>query len=219
MKTMSLKIKVLMRSPIGSATEKKQSRLKKGAVRVNKREMIESSTRATGEAFLSMATLKQEQYNTLAAVEDAPQFSLNHRVFLAKVVRVTDGDTIKAVLFLHGVPTRFVFRVSGVDTPQCRKGEAKQFGKKVKQILSSLIEGKIVKMQAGDFDKYGRILTRIYASSEGRVLCINDFLIKESLAKAYAGKTKVEFTSSDEDEFLKTLKNRSWPKIQHFPRE
>jgi|688.fasta_scaffold2169049_1 hypothetical protein len=60
MKTMSLKIKVLMRSPIGSATEKKQSRLKKGAVRVNKREMIESSTRATGEAFLSMATLKQE---------------------------------------------------------------------------------------------------------------------------------------------------------------
>lgn len=68
-------------------------------------------------------------------------------------------------------------------------------------------------MEAGDFDKYGRILVRIYAFSEGEVLCINDFLLKESLAKAYGGKAKVEFTSSDEDDFLKTLKSRSWPKI------
>jgi endonuclease YncB( thermonuclease family) len=35
----------------------------------------------------------------------------------------------------------------------------------VKEILSSLIEGKLVKMEAGDFDKYGRILVRIYAFS------------------------------------------------------
>jgi hypothetical protein len=43
---------------LGSATEKKQSRSKKGVVRVNKREMIESSTRAVGEAaFSPMTTL------------------------------------------------------------------------------------------------------------------------------------------------------------------
>lgn len=31
-----------------------------------------------------------------------------------------------------------------------------------------MIEGKMVKIEAGDFDKYGRILARIYTFSEGK---------------------------------------------------
>lgn len=42
-------------------------------------------------------------------------------------------------------------------------------------------------------------------------------MIEHELAKAYFGKTKVEFTSSDEDEFLKTFKTRVWPKTTHYP--
>ena len=39
------------------------------------------------------------------------------------------------------------------------------------------------------------------------------------MAKVYSGKTKVEFTRSDEDEFLKTFKSKVWPKTTHYPLE
>ena len=79
-----------------------------------------------------MQPLTHEEYNNLVAVKDAPEFSLNYKTFLAKVSKVTDGDTVKAVIFLHNSPTRFIFRINGVDTPEYRKGEAKEFGKRVK---------------------------------------------------------------------------------------
>lgn len=65
--------------------------------------------------------------------------------------------------------------------------------------MGSLIDKKIVKIEAGDFDKYGRILARVFIFSEGKELCVNDFLLENELAKSYAGKSKVEFTSEDED--------------------
>jgi endonuclease YncB( thermonuclease family) len=39
----------------------------------------------------------------------------------------------------------------------------KEFGKKVKEIITTMLSGRMVKIEAGDFDKYGRILARIYA--------------------------------------------------------
>lgn len=44
-----------------------------------------------------------------------------------------------------------------------------------------MLTGKIVKIEAGDFDKYGRILARIYAIEQKgntvKEFCLNDFLI------------------------------------------
>lgn len=59
-----------------------------------------------------------------------------------------------------------------------------------------MLTNKIVKIEAGDFDKYGRILARIYAieetkNKEQKEFCVNDFLIENDLAKSYHGKTKV----------------------------
>lgn len=53
-----------------------------------------------------------------------------------------------------------------------------------------MLEGKIIRMEAGEFDKYGRVLSRIYAFSNGQEFCFNDFLIENDMAKAYLGKTK-----------------------------
>ena len=89
-------------------------------------------------------------------------------MFLAKVCKVVDGDTLKAIVFFNGVFNKFTFRLNGIDTPETRKGEVKQFGKKVKDIVSSMLENKIVKLETGNFDKYGRILCRVYIQSEGK---------------------------------------------------
>ena len=165
-----------------------------------------------------MQPLTSDQYQKLVEINDAEEFSLNYKTLIAKVVKVIDGDTFKAVVWLHATPTKFTFRIGGLDTPETRKGEAKQFGKKVKQIVGSLIDKKIVKIEAGDFDKYGRILARVFIFSEGKELCVNDFLLENELGKSYAGKTKVEFTSEDEEQFLKSYKAKIWPKTAHYPR-
>ena len=55
----------------------------------------------------------------------------------------------------------------------------------------NMIDGKMVKIEAGQTEKYGRILARIYTWVDEKQLCINDFLIEQELAKSYSGKTKI----------------------------
>jgi endonuclease YncB( thermonuclease family) len=66
------------------------------------------------------------------------------------VVKVTDGDTLRAAVWINNAPTKFIFRLGGIDTPETRRGEAKEFGKKVKEIVSAMIEGKMIKIEAGE---------------------------------------------------------------------
>ncbi len=80
-----------------------------------------------------------------------------------------------------------------------------------------MIEDRIVKIEAGDFDKYGRILARIYTYCNQKELCINDFLIENELAKFYSGKTKSEFTSGDYDDFIERHEDKKWPKTIDYP--
>ena len=78
-----------------------------------------------GVTISKMQPLTPDQYEHLLKIEDAQEFSLNYKSFLGKVVKVIDGDTLKAVVWLNNVPTKFVFRLGGLDTPETRKGEAK----------------------------------------------------------------------------------------------
>jgi len=47
---------------------------------------------------------------------------LNFKIFLGKVIKVVDGDTIKAAVWLNNQFYRFTFRLNGIDTPEARKG-------------------------------------------------------------------------------------------------
>lgn len=82
--------------------------------------MIETSLKSflpEGVTLSQLQPMTTEEYDRLVEIKDAPEFSLNYKTFLAKVSKVTDGDTVKAILYLNGAATRFVFRVSGLDTP------------------------------------------------------------------------------------------------------
>jgi len=46
-------------------------------------------------------------------------------VFLGKILKIVDGDTLKIVFKLHNSLTKFNFRLSGLDTPESRTGEIK----------------------------------------------------------------------------------------------
>jgi endonuclease YncB( thermonuclease family) len=118
-------------------------------MRLNKKEMIETAMKAflpEGVTLSKMQPLTNEQYDHLLALEDAEEFSLNYKTFLGKIIKVTDGDTLRAAVWFNNTPTKFIFRLGGIDTPETRKGEAKEFGKKVKEIMTTMIEGKMVKI-------------------------------------------------------------------------
>lgn len=85
--------------------------------------------------------------------------------FLGKVDYVTDGDTVKISLFFHNELTRLNCQLEEVDTPEIRSGVVRQFGKDVKAILKNMLEGRIVKVEFGKQDKYGRNLGNIFAQT------------------------------------------------------
>jgi micrococcal nuclease len=73
--------------------------------------------------------------------------------FPAKVIGVTDGDTITV---LHdGHPE--VLRLNGIDAPE--KGQA--FGTRAKQFTSALAFGQVVDVLVRDVDRYGRTVADV----------------------------------------------------------
>jgi micrococcal nuclease len=86
------------------------------------------------------------------AVPTTPHFDSN-----AKVVGITDGDTIKAVI--DGVEERV--RLDGIDTPERNQ----PFGTTSKQALSDHIFGDEVHIENLGRDRYKRILGRITTKS------------------------------------------------------
>ena len=137
---------------------------------------------------------------------------------MGKIVKVIDGDTFKAAIFLNGIKNRFTFRIDSLDCPETRKGDVKEFGKLVKEIVTDMIADKVVKIEAGSFDKYGRVLSRIYTYSRGKEICLNDFLLDNDMAKPYLGKSKTEFTVTDFENFMEKYDRQTqWPKTVDYP--
>ena len=97
--------------------------------------------------FLARACL------VLAFVAAAP-----HAVFTARVVKITDGDTI-SVRTGDG-ETRKV-RLVDIDTPE----HDQPFGREAKQALAALISGREVRIESHGADDYGRLLARVFVGS------------------------------------------------------
>ena len=128
------------------------------------------------------------------------KFSLEDDVRLAKCVHVYDGDTIQVVFPLQGILYRWSCRLSGVDTPELRtrnKNE-KKYGYEVRDALREKILNKMIELHCGEFDKYGRLLGKIYlktdeqqgGSNENSDSSINQWLIDNEYAFKYDGGSK-----------------------------
>ena len=119
-------------------------------------------------------------------------FTFEGETKTAKVVSVYDGDTIKVVFSLSGKLFKFNCRISGVDTPEIRTKNEKEkaYGLKVRDKLKEKILNKVVVVQCGKFDKYGRLLIDI--QQEGTET-ISKWLIKNNYAFPYDGGKKREW--------------------------
>jgi endonuclease YncB( thermonuclease family) len=102
---------------------------------------------------------------------------------LFKVVRIYDGDTIKAV----GHDIEIKVRLVGIDAPETSKGKRKPgqpFGRKAEKYLAGLVLNRVVDIKGYGSDRYGRILAEIYVGDRN----VNLEMVKTGYAEVYSGR-------------------------------
>lgn len=125
--------------------------------------------------------------------DDISIFSLNGYSTQAKVVDVYDGDTCTIVFKWEGKYRKFKCRCYGYDSPEMKprlnienRDEIKENAVKAKERLIELTAD-IVRLECMDFDKYGRLLVKLYKNNNS---LINDIMINEGHGYVYHGGTK-----------------------------
>lgn len=125
--------------------------------------------------------------------DDISIFSLAGYSTQAKVVDVYDGDTCTIVLKWEGKYRKFKCRCYGYDSPEMKprlnienRDEIKENAVKAKERLIKLTTD-IVRVECMDFDKYGRLLVKLYKNNNS---LINDIMINEGHGYVYHGGTK-----------------------------
>lgn len=120
--------------------------------------------------------------------DEAPNFSLDGFETKAKIVSSYDGDSFHAIFKFKGTFYNWNCRLDGIDTPELRTKNKleKKHAIKARDRLRDLILNKIVTIKCGKFDKYGRLLTKVYINDTN----VANELIKHGFGKKYDGGKK-----------------------------
>jgi len=124
-------------------------------------------------------------------------FSLDKQTFNAKVVRVYDGDTCFAVFIYNSSPVKFKIRMEGYDSPEMKpllttinRNKEIENAIKAKEALEKLVLNKIVILECGKWDKYGRLLGKIYVKNNNNIINVNEYMVNNGFGYIYNGGTK-----------------------------
>lgn len=90
--------------------------------------------------------------------------------FTAKVVGVSDGDTVKVLTEqscdsgkdCRSSKIQYRVRLAEIDTPEKKQ----PYGSKAKQALSDLVFGRMIKVEQIDKDRYGRLVANLYVDGK-----------------------------------------------------
>ena len=117
--------------------------------------------------------------------------------FRAKVVDVYDGDTITIVIFNKGGFEKHKLRMYGYDSPEMKpkldvpnREQEIEKAKAAKKYLSDIVLNNIVEFESMGFDKYGRLLGKIYQLKYCSKVELNQLMIDQGHGYAYYGGTK-----------------------------
>ena len=116
-----------------------------------------------------------------------PKFSLKGIECEAKCVKVYDGDTAQFVFrpFSGYSHYRFSCRMTGYNSAEIKGGTAEEKSRAIaaRDALKGLILDKIVTLQIGDFDKYGRPLVNVKVDD----IDVNMWMLANNYGKPYNG--------------------------------
>ena len=129
---------------------------------------------------------------------DISYFSFKGNIFIAKPCAIYDGDTFSCIFEYKNELIKYKCRCLGYDSPEMkpllsnpnRKNEI-ELAHKAKDRLVELLnkhKSKLIKIECFEFDKYGRLLVKIWNMVDEK--SINDIMIEENHGKSYFGQTK-----------------------------
>lgn len=95
-------------------------------------------------------------------------------VFTARVVKITDGDTISVRI---GSKDAQKVRLVDIDTPEADQ----PYGREAREVLAKLISGREVRLETHGADDYKRILARVFVGD----LDVNADLVRQGAAWVY----------------------------------
>jgi len=128
---------------------------------------------------------------------EIPYFSFKNNIFYAKPCNIYDGDTFSIIFLYNDKIMKYKCRCIGYDSPEMKpllnnpnRDKEKELALIAKNRLIELLnKNKLVKVECFDFDKYGRILIKVY-NIDDETLSINDIMINEGHGKIYDGGKK-----------------------------
>lgn len=132
---------------------------------------------------------KQKKALLSATKENTSAFSLKGKKCMARCIDVFDGDSITVIFLLNSKYHQFKIKMMGYNTPEIRtkNKDEKEYGEKAKKTLEEKILGKIITLECGDFDGFGRLSGTVCVEGFN----VNEFMIREGYGKKYMGeKTK-----------------------------
>lgn len=131
------------------------------------------------------------------------RFSFDGLSTLARVINIYDPDTI-TIAFEHNQEViKINVRLEGIDAPELKSSnEAESHACVIgAKRLEELIGDKVIRVEFGKFDKYGRPMVRLYTLEplEESLTCINEYLLKYQYVREYSGEKKVKWTEAELD--------------------
>ncbi len=131
--------------------------------------------------------MADEDIELTNATTKTPKFTLDGCVVRAKCVKVYDGDTAQFV-FRHGEGRplfRYSCRMMGYNSAEIHGESAAEraAAQLAKAALAEKILGKVVLLNIGKFDKYGRPLVVVYNDIEN----INKSMVAAGHGQPYTG--------------------------------
>ena len=112
-------------------------------------------------------------------------FTLEGRRCIARVNKVTDGDSMRVSIPVDGSVWEFSTRLYGIDAPESRARDVarRNLGKQAKAFVTNLLipggESQMVALELIKFDRFGRLLSNLYLQ-DGRNIA--DILLEKGLA-------------------------------------
>jgi endonuclease YncB( thermonuclease family) len=132
-----------------------------------------------------------------------PVHAATPRTLVAKVERVSDGDTITAT---SSNQTKLRIRLLGIDAPEVPHGKkpGQPFGEEARDYLDHLIGGKTVRVDAYGPDRYHRVLAMIWDEQVN----VNLLMVAMGYAEVYRGAPCQVYCQELEDAEAKARRDR-----------
>lgn len=153
-----------------------------------------------GAAVLNAAAARDPELAAATSGGAAGDFSYAGQRLAAKVVDVYDGDTIRVVFRSGGRLVQHRARMAGYDSPEMKPPRASATRDReiaaavaARDALRRAVDGRLVEIACGPFDKYGRVLVTVYVPAATGHVDVNAWMVAAGHGVPYAGGAKAPF--------------------------